>query len=194
MIGCLGAMKHLIPSGSCASMIHNSSLRSLITDTSSFLSVPLCAVCALYSAFSVSDETNKLSCESASGTQQHICKIPRHGTLRKVVPPADEDLHNRFPVTLFESISASTQQAVRAFSPVSKTVHERCAGDFNSNEDETMRPPTLMKEVSMEPESRKLIRDLAADRKRMAILVVRMQEEVEILRRPKGKFKAILPR
>ena len=51
-----------------------------------------------------------------------------------------------------------------------------------------------MKEVSMEPESRKLIRDLAADRKRMAILVVRMQEEVEILRRPKGKFKAILPR
>ena len=51
-----------------------------------------------------------------------------------------------------------------------------------------------MKEVSMEPESRKLIRDLAADRKRMAILVVRMQEEVEILRRPKGKLKAILPR
>ena len=150
--------------------------------------------CLLYSAFSVSDETNKLSCESASGTQQHICKIPRHGTLRKVAPPADEDLHNRFPVTLFESISASTQQAVCAFSPARKTVHEGCAGDFNSIEDETMRPPTLMKEVSMEPESRKLIRDLAADRKRMAILVVRMQEEVEILRRPKGRFKAILPR
>ena len=73
-------------------------------------------------------------------------------------------------------------------------MHEGCAGDFNSIEDETMRPPTLMKEVSMEPESRKLIRDLAADRKRMAILVVRMQEEVEILRRPKGRFKAILPR
>ena len=73
-------------------------------------------------------------------------------------------------------------------------MHEGCAGDFSSIEDETMRPPTLMKEVSMEPESRKLIRDLAADRKRMAILVVRMQEEVEILRRPKGKFKAILPR
>lgn len=60
VIGCLGAMKHLIPSGSRTSTVNYSSLRSLITDTSSFLSVHLCAVCCTVPSVFPTKQTNFL--------------------------------------------------------------------------------------------------------------------------------------